>query len=87
MSSEVWLKTDVVNILHGVAYAHADLASFVYGSDTDQPQLDSYSRGFQAALAALALSFGVLPAEFSPLDAWPTVGPQPRARLITRQLR
>lgn len=83
MASEVWHKTDIVNVLHGIAFSHADLTSFVSGPDSGQPQLESYSRGFRAALAALALSFGVLPAEFLPVDPWSTARPQPRVRLTT----
>jgi hypothetical protein len=58
MGLDVWFKDDVRNILLGLDMATAHLAS-----NYTQPEVRSYQDGFEAALVALAVSFGIRPRE------------------------
>lgn len=54
MSQSVWHKHDIENVLRGVELTCQQMAA-----QLDGPETDSYRRGFQAALAAAATSFGI----------------------------
>ncbi|HNS01857.1 MAG TPA: hypothetical protein PKM78_05675 [Anaerolineae bacterium] len=54
MSQSVWHKHDIENVLRGVELSCRQMAA-----QFDDPETESYRRGFQAALAATATSFGI----------------------------
>lgn len=54
MSQSVWHKHDIENVLRGVNLTCQQMAA-----QFDGPETESYRRGFQAALAATATSFGI----------------------------
>lgn len=54
MSQSVWYKQDIENILRGV-----ELACQQTAAQTTDAEIESYYRGFLAALAATATSFGI----------------------------
>ena len=58
MGLDVWFKDDIRNVLMGVELASAHLASHCPGHETQ-----AYREGFQAALIATAISFGIRPVE------------------------
>ena len=49
----MWFQSDIANILAGIEQASEQMAT-----DRDSEQ---YRRGFQAAIAAVAVSFGIQP--------------------------
>jgi len=79
MSQSVWHKHDIENVLRGVELTCQQMAA-----QCESPETDSYRRGFQAALAATATSFGIQ-VNTSPLAPLPnTSQPLPRpARDLT----
>jgi hypothetical protein len=58
MGLDVWFKEDLRNILLGMDVAAANLAA-----NYTQPEARAYRDGFEAALVALAVSFGIRPRE------------------------
>jgi hypothetical protein len=54
MTQSVWHRTDIENVLRGVELSCQQMAA-----QFDDPEVDSYRRGFLAALAATATSFGI----------------------------
>lgn len=66
MSSEMWLKDDIKNILTGVHLAHNNLARH-FGD----PEVRAYAEGFMAALSATAASFGIPPGDVGAQDSQP----------------
>jgi hypothetical protein len=54
MSSQIWFKDEIRDILLGIEVANAHAA--LYSGD---PEMRAYRVGFRAALAAVAVSFGV----------------------------
>jgi hypothetical protein len=56
MGLDIWFKDDIRNVLLGVDLASAHLAEHHRDADTR-----AYREGFQAALAAAAISFGLRP--------------------------
>jgi hypothetical protein len=54
MAQSVWHKHDIENVLRGVELTCQQMAA-----QFDGPECDSYRRGFLAALAAAATSFGI----------------------------
>lgn len=54
MAQSVWHKHDIENVLRGV-----ELTCLHMAAQFDGPDCDSYRRGFLAALAAAATSFGI----------------------------
>ncbi len=54
MAQSVWHRQDIENILRGVELTCQHMAA-----QCDGPETDSYRRGFLAALAATATSFGI----------------------------
>lgn len=54
MAQSVWHKHDIENVLRGV-----ELTCLHMAAQFDGPECDSYRRGFLAALAATATSFGI----------------------------
>jgi hypothetical protein len=58
MGLDVWFKDDVRNILLGMDIAAANLAS-----NYTHPEARAYRDGFEAALVAMAVSFGIRPRE------------------------
>jgi len=58
MGLDIWFKDDIRNILLGVELANGHLASRY--SDAE---VQAYREGFQAALVATAVSFGIYPGE------------------------
>ena len=54
MGQSVWHKHDIENVLRGVELTCQQMAA-----QFDDPETESYRRGFQAALAATATSFGI----------------------------
>jgi hypothetical protein len=58
MGLDVWFKDDIRNVLLGV-----DLASAHLASQYSAAEVEAYRAGFQAALAAAAISFGIRPGD------------------------
>jgi hypothetical protein len=56
MSVDIWLKEDIRNILLSVNVSSAATAKW-----SNDPQMAAYRRGYQAALAAVALACGISP--------------------------
>lgn len=54
MAQSVWHRQDIENVLRGVELTCQQMAA-----QCDGPETDSYRRGFLAALAATATSFGI----------------------------
>ncbi len=69
MGQSVWHKHDIENVLRGVELTCQQMAA-----QFDDPETESYRRGFQAALAAAATSFGIQ------IDLSPLNGPKPTRR-------
>jgi hypothetical protein len=70
MGLDIWFKDDIKNILLGVELANARLATHYSNAE-----VRAYRQGFQAALAAAAVSFGICPpgiVEVDSLDAQPS---------------
>jgi hypothetical protein len=65
MAQSVWHRQDIENVLRGVALSCQQMAAQI-----EDPALDGYRRGFLAALAATATSFGI-PVDMQPLSAPP----------------
>jgi hypothetical protein len=57
-SSDVWLKSDIANLLRALAL-------------TARESPDEYSRGYAAAIAAVALALGIAPGDVVRLEALP----------------
>lgn len=74
MSQSVWHKHDIENVLRGV-----ELSCHLLAAQFDNLETESYRRGFQAALAAAAISFGIQ------VDVSPLNSPKP-ARRKSRQI-
>jgi hypothetical protein len=55
---DVWFKDDVRNMLLGMDVAAANLAA-----NYSQTEARAYRAGFEAALVALAVSFGIRPCD------------------------
>lgn len=49
-----WFPDEVFNVLQSVVLANGDLADAI-----DTPEMALYRRGFDAAIAAIAASFGI----------------------------
>lgn len=75
MAQSVWHKHDIENILRGVELTCQHMAA-----QFDDPECDSYRRGFLAALAAAATSFGIQ-VNTSPLSPPLGVSQRPRSRM------
>ena len=73
MGLDLWAKDDIRNILLGVELANAHLATRYSNAE-----VRAYREGFQAALAATAVSFGIYPGEIE-VEA---VGVQSRMALL-----
>ncbi len=73
MSQTVWHRTDIENVLRGVELSCQQLAS-----QFDDPEIDSYRRGFLAALAATATSLGIQ-VDVQPFSSPTLVPPRPLA--------
>jgi hypothetical protein len=58
MGLDIWFKDDIKNILLGVEFANAHLASYCR-----EDEVQAYRDGFRAALLATAASFGIWPGE------------------------
>ncbi len=54
MAQSLWHRKDIENVLRGVELTCQQLAA-----QLDDPEIDCYRRGFLAALAATATSFGI----------------------------
>jgi hypothetical protein len=54
MGIDVWLKTDIENILRATAFMAVEMTREI--PDTEN---EAFLRGFRAALTALALAFGL----------------------------
>lgn len=54
MAQSVWHRQDIENVLRGVELTCQQMAA-----QCDSPETESYRRGFLAALAATATSFGI----------------------------
>jgi len=50
----VWFKDEINNILLGVVAAHLDVSECI-----DTPEMRLYHKGFEAAVNAMALAFGI----------------------------
>ena len=73
MAQSVWHRQDIENVLRGVELTCQHMAA-----QCDGPETDSYRRGFLAALAATATSFGIQ-VNASPLSPPPSASqPLPR---------
>ena len=66
MAQSVWHRHDIENILRGVELSCQQMAA-----QFDDPETDSYRRGFLAALAATATSFGIT-VDTRPIQASPS---------------
>jgi len=69
MGMDVWLKTDIENILRATAFMAIEMTREI--PDIEQ---EAYLRGFRAALTALALALGLPEAS----NAWPPPMPEER---------
>jgi len=58
MGLDIWFKDDIKNILLGIEFANAHLATYC-----SEDEIQAYREGFKAALLATAVSFGIWPGE------------------------
>ncbi len=73
MGMDVWLKTDIENILRATAYMAIEMTR-----EIPDFEREAYLRGFRAALTTLALALGLPEAS----NNWPPPMPEERRFIV-----
>jgi hypothetical protein len=64
MALDMWFREDVRNVLIGL-----NIASLALAGPPDHPEGQAFHRGFQAALLATAMSFGIIPGDIAIMES------------------
>jgi hypothetical protein len=64
MALDMWFREDVRNVLIGL-----NIASLALSGPPEYHERQAFQRGFQAALLATAMSFGIMPGDIAIVDS------------------